>query len=293
MTTERIDLKNAGPQDPDRALNEIKDKAIILRMAVKYVCEDPFLKKMGAGIAQNIEVLKIHIEDLEKQFVGKPADKINLNEQVEGIKNISSRLQEAEKSTNDKCVKGELGRELCQKAISLAGGIRAFRTRVGGGAVSYTTSDSVKGAFGRMRFITDPFVLHYRAMLRLLTVLVLAVIAVFLYLFFTMETERDLQEKIDRGSARIESLQAPLPEIKEELWQIRKEIQGITQTELTRQGKAAVMDLNVKAFELAEKLEKAQLDINLHQKELHEDQKKLEEMKLKSFFERILRREHN
>lgn len=290
MTTERIDLKNAGPQDPDRALNEIKDKAVILRMAVKYVCEDPFLKKIGAGIAQNIEVLKAHIEDLEKQFVGKPADDINLNEQVEGIKEISRRLQEAEKNTNDKCVKGELGKELSQKVTSLAGGIKALQTRVGGGAVSYTRSDSVKGTFGRMKFITDPFVLHYRAMLKLLAVLVLAVIAVFLYLFFTMETEKGLQEKIDRVSARIESLRTPLPAIKEELWQIRKEIERISQKELTRQGKSAVMDLNVRAFELAQKLEKAQIGIKVDQKELDENQKKLEEMKQKSFFERILRR---
>ncbi len=290
MTTERINLKNGGPQDPDRALNEIKDKAVILRMAVKYVCEDPFLKKMGAGIAQNIEVLKSHIEDLEKQFVGKPADDINLNEKVEEIKDISRRLQDAEKSTNDKCVKGELGKELCQKVISLAGEIKALQIRAGGGAVSYTRSDSVKGAFGRMKFITDPFVLHYRTMLKLLTVLILAVIAGFLYLFFTMETEKGLQENIDRGSARIESLQRPLPEVKEELRQIRKEIERITQKELTRQGKAAVMDLNVKAFELAEKLEKAQLDIKIHQKELYENQKQLEEMKQKSFLERILRK---
>jgi hypothetical protein len=290
MTTQRINLKSGGPQDPDRALNEIKDKAVILRMAVKYVCEDPFLKKMGAGIAQNMEVLKAHIEELGKQFVGKPADDINLNEKVAEIKDISRCLQDAEKGTNDKCVKGELGKELCQKVISLAGEIKALRIRAGGGAVSYTRSDSVKGAFGRMKFITDPFVLHYRAMLKLLTVLILAVIAVFLYLFFTMETEKGLQENIDRGNARIESLQTPLPEIKEEIWQIRKEIERITQKELTRQGKAAVMDLNVKAFELAENLEKAQLDIKIHQKELYENQKQLEEMKQKSFFERILRR---
>ena len=290
MTTERIDLKNAGPQDPDRALNEIKDKAVIMRMAVKYVCEDPFLKKMGAGIAQNIEVLKNHIADLEKQFVGKPSDDIKLNEQVEGIADISRRLQEAEKSTNDQCVKGELGKELCQKVISLAGRIKELQMRVGGGSVSYTRSDSVKGAFGWMKFITDPFVLHYRAMLRLLTVLFLTVIAVFAYLFFTMETEKGLQEKIDRSRAQIESVGTALPEIKEELWQIRKEIGRITQKELSRQGKAVVMNLNVKAFKLTEKLEKAHIEIKIHQKALDENQKRLDELKQKSFFERILRR---
>jgi hypothetical protein len=290
MTTERISLKNGGPQDPDRALNEIKDKAVMLRMAVKYVCEDPFLKKMGEGIAENIEVLKNHIEDLEKRFVGKPSDDMNLNEKVEGIRDISRRLQEAEKGTNDACVKGELGRELCNKVISLAGGIRSLQTRVDGGAVSYTRSDSVKGAFGRMKFITDPFFLHYRAMLKLLTALVLAVIAVFLYLFFTMETEKALRDEIDRGSARIEILQNPMAEIKEEIRRIRKEIELLTQKELDRQGKAAVMDLNVKAFELAEKLEKAQIAIKVHQKQLNENQKKLEEMKQKSFFRRLLRR---
>ena len=290
MTTERIYMKNGGHKDPDRALNEIKDKAVILRMAVKYVCEDPFLKKMGAGIEENIGVLRNHVEDLEKQFVGKPADEIKLNEQVEGIADISGRLQEAEKSTNDQCVKGELGKELCQKVMFLAGGIKELRMRVSGGAVSYSRSDSVKDAFGRMKFITNPFVLHYRAMLRLLTALVLAVIAVFTYLFFTMETEKGLQEKIDQSSARIESLQTPLPEIKEELWQIRKEIGRITQKELTRQGKAAVMDLNVKAFELTEKLEKAYVEIKIHQKSLDENHKKLEELKKKPFFERILRR---
>jgi hypothetical protein len=205
--------------------------------------------------------------------VGKPADDLNLNEQVEELTGISRRLQEAEKSTNDQCVKGELGKELSEKVISLAGAIKELERRVSGEAVSYTRSDSVKGAFGWMKFITDPFVLHYRAMLKLLTVLVLAVIAVFSYLFFTMETEKGLQEKIDRGRSQIESIQSPFPEIKEELWQIRKQIERATQKELTRQGKAAVMDLNVKAFELAEKLEKAQVEIKIRQKALDENQK--------------------
>ena len=141
-----------------------------------------------------------------------------------------------------------------------------------------------------MKIFTDPFVLHSRAMLRLLTALILAVIVVFLCLFFTMETEKDLRDKIKQESARIEILQEPLAEITEELRQIRREIELITKKELDRQGKAAVMDLNVKAYELAEKLEKSRVKIKIHQKELNEKQEKLEEMSRKSFFERLLRR---
>jgi chromosome segregation ATPase len=245
---------------------------------------------MGAGIEQNLDVLKNHIKDLERQLVGKPAGEDNLNEQVQEIADISKRMQEDEKTANDECVKGELGKELKKKVVALSGGIKALEIMTGGGSVSYTRSDSVRGALGRLSFITDPFVAHSRAILKVCAVLLLVFIVAFGYLFFTMETEKEVVERIEKAKAQIESLQAPLPEIKEELWDIRKQIENIAQKELTRQEKAEVLDLNVKAFDLAEKLEKARVEMHMIQKRLDKDVQSLGEIKQKGFFDRILRR---
>jgi len=286
MKTQEFDTRSGVPTDPGRALGEIKDRAVMLRMAIEYLCEDPFLIKMGAQIGQNVDALRNYVEGLEKQMVGKPLEGINLKEQLDGIEHISNLLQKAEKSTNDLCVKGELGRDLGDRLRAVTGGISALKGRVDGGSVTYTKSDSVKGAMDRVSFMVGPL----RIALKILALIVLICLATFSYLFFTMETEKDLQEKIQQSKSIIQSSQNDLAPLREELAQIRKDIGILAQREMDGQEKTMVMDLNLRGFQLSEKQQGIEVRINIHQKAMQENLDKLEVMKKKSLFERLVRR---
>ena len=105
-----------------------------------------------------------------------------------------------------------------------------------------------------------------------------------------METEKGILEKIALGKSNIQSIQASFIAIDEELKQIQEKIEGIRQKELDRQAEMELMELNLQALELSEKQEKVQIKLNIQQDAVEEDLKRLEEVKHKSFFERLLRR---
>jgi hypothetical protein len=289
METE-METEQVMREDLYNALNEIKDRAVMLAMASEYICEDVFLKSIGSIIKEKVDVLKSHVENLEGQSVGKPVDELKLNEKLEGIAHFAELLEEPAKDLNDKCVKGELGRELGEKVISLANGVSILQGRVDGRSLSYSRSDSVKGILDRLGFAFAPVTALSRVFLKILLILAFFCIVALGYLFFTMETEKGILEEIEQNRSSIKESEAVLLPTREELKQIREQISNIRQKELDRDGEIEVMDLNVKAFELAERQEKAEAKIKLQQKMLEDNIKKLEEMKQKSFLKQLLRR---
>ena len=96
MNAEFTATQDLGSGDANLVLNEIKDEAILLNMASEYLCEDPYLKKIGFNIQRNIELLKGHIQDIRRQFVGKLVEEINLDEYMEGISHIAELMQEGD-----------------------------------------------------------------------------------------------------------------------------------------------------------------------------------------------------
>ena len=290
MTTTKIALDRRRLSASVKALAAIRDKAVILTMAVKYVCEDALLRKIGEDIEENLDLLKNHIRDLESQRVGKSAEDIDLGPQVEAILDISKRLKKGEKTTNDQCVKGELGEELGDRLRELASGITELRGKVEGGNLAYSTSDSLRGVMGTLGYIFHPLVTRFRILIKVLVVLLLVAIGLFTYLFITMETEKDLLEEIDAHRTKIASLETGLAGMNEDLARIREEIGKNSGENLGRDDKARLMELNVRAFRMTEKIEKARAEIILQRKAVADTRKRLEELKHKSFFQKVLRR---
>jgi hypothetical protein len=66
MDTEIINREKQIAQDSEKALKDIKDSAVMLSLASEYLCEDPFLEKIGADIEKNIEIIKKHVEGLKE-----------------------------------------------------------------------------------------------------------------------------------------------------------------------------------------------------------------------------------
>lgn len=279
-----------GIIDSDRAFKEIKDRVVMLTLASEYVCEEPLLKKIGFRIEKSLEALKAHIEDLEGQLVGKPAEEIKLDEQLEEMAEIAVSLQAPEEQISEKCVAGELGKDLERRMIALQGGVRALEQKVGGAPAPYTATDSVMRALRPVQSFFAHIISPSSIVFRVFVGLLLICSGAFVYLYATMESEEDIREAIEQSQARIQELESTLPEISGEIQQIKKQIEAANMDELTREEKARIMDLNVKAFDLGEKLDKLQVELKMRQQALEEDHRRLKTIREKSFLQRLLRR---
>ncbi len=277
-------------QFPDEPLNEMKDDAILLSMASEYLCEDPFLKKIGLIIGNNIEALKDYIGHTEKQFVGRSVDEVTLNEILESIAHMAGLLQQADKGIKEECLEGKLGKELHEKIKSLAKGIEALEQRVDGEPVSYSIADSILGIFSRLGFVVTAITAATRFGFKLVGFLFLVCIAVFSYLFVTMESEGPLLEKIEQSRANIRSAQANFSRTSDEIKDIQKRIADIGYYESNRLDKIEIMSLNLKVYKFTEEQQKTQIAMDIEEKALEKNLKKIEEMKRKTFLQRLLRK---
>ncbi len=110
------------------------------------------------------------------------------------------------------------------------------------------------------------------------------------YLYFTMETDKDRLKQISQAKALILSQQ-------ETLFQIDKEIQHLFLEKEDRfknnESKIVLMELDLKISELEEKLEKIEAETTSQKKTLEGHQARLEVMKRKPIFDRMLERIKN
>ena len=290
MNAEFTATQDLGSGDANLVLNEIKDEAILLNMASEYLCEDPYLKKIGFNIQRNIELLKGHIQDIRRQFVGKLVEEINLDEYMEGISHIAELMQEGDDGVKPDCVKGELGKVLGEKVMALIRLVNELEDRVKGKGVSYTRADSVLGLIDRLRFIFNTLVATYSLAVKIFWLFVLVCLIAFSFLAVTMETERDLLKEIEQIRTHIQSSQAVVSQLRGEAGKIQREIDIIGENERSRENAQNLIDLNVKAFSLAEELQKNLIEVKIQEEEVEEKLEKLDEMKRKSFLARLIRK---
>jgi len=291
MDTEIINREKQIAQDSEKALKDIKDSAVMLSLASEYLCEDPFLEKIGTDIEKNIEIVKTHVEDLKKQFVGKPVAEVDLKKPVDRVARFAGRLQKASDGTIQKCTQGELGEELDESVKALINEIDALKERIEGRAISYTAADSALGFLGRFKFIVRSLVVTSKFTLRISVLFVIICLMIFLYLFITMETEKVPLERVEQSRALILQKQADLVRIKAELKPLREKIESARKDEMSRQEEIRLMDLSLKAHKLAEDQQNTLIEVDIEKKALQEKLKELEAVQRKSFLERLLRLE--
>ena len=278
MSAETTDGSHLRYRVPDTNLNELKDTAALLTMAGEYLCEEVSLKKMGSSIEKNLGILQNHVEDLRKQFVGKKSreDDPLVGENLEQISQIASLLQKADSDTKRRCIEGEYGEELSVKVVSLAEGINALKETAEGGAVRYTKAESALGLFGRLKFVISAIATLFKFAFKILALLILICLIPFLYFFFTMDSEKDLSEKIRQDSAYLSSKQADLSRINEDIKEIREEIKRIKKIrDRSSREKIGLMDLNLQVYKLAEEQERAESEIKSRGIALEESRRKL------------------
>jgi hypothetical protein len=289
MDTEVTGRENHTSQDLEKALKELRDNAVMLTLANEYLCEDFFLKKIGASIKENIKVVESHITILKRQFVGKPTSEIDLREPVERVAEFAEHLEGGEDNIKRKCRQGDLGRELDEKVTLLSGEIDALKDRIDGTSVSYTKTDSVMGFLARFKFIVRSLVATSRFTLRITALFVIVCLILFFYLFITMETERAPMRAVEESRARILSAQEDLVRINEALSPLQKKAEAFKKDDLTREEEIKLLELNLKAYKLDEKRQKALIEVKMAEKELQKKLKELEVVRQKSFLERLFK----
>jgi hypothetical protein len=289
MNSNHNATKEISIRDPIKAMADIKDTAIMLTFASDYLCETPFLKKLGLSIEHDLEIVGKHIRQLRNQFIGKPIREIDLQTEMDVLGQTAKLFLNAEEGLIQQCTAGELGSALAERYEVLSSKINALKEKVEGKSVAYTKSDSVRGIFGKFRFIMISLVATYKFATRFLGILMLVGLAAFIYLYITMEKEADILKEIERNKSMIQTNQTIYDQIGEELKEIKKRAKELDKKKLNRKQELELMELNLKVFKLNDDQGKAQVHIEQYQENNKRELNKLEKMKKKSFFERLTR----
>lgn len=268
------------------ALNDIRDHAYLLSLGSESLCEDPFLVKIGTFIDSRLDEVKENIVSLKKQFPGKFVSEVNTNDILESLGDISRRLQRPDIGIHEKCVAGELGKELEETVRSLTRAIKTIKTQVEGGTPSYSKTDSAVNLFRRIGSIGS----LVRLVAKCLVPLVIAAVFVFSFLFITMEKEGTFLEKIAQDEEIVQSQQKKLSELVLEKKTVSSKIEGIRRNGMSRQDKITVLELSIKVQDLEKKTGNLQEEIFVLETRIRNNRKKIEDMKAKSFMKRLLRR---
>jgi ABC-type multidrug transport system fused ATPase/permease subunit len=278
------------------SLHGIRDNALLLSLGRKYLCKEPFLKKIGHSVDLQLKQLKEDIITLKRKFPGKflQEQEVDTDGIVSELSRIAERLQNPDKKIQKRCTIGDLGRELEEGVDTMALAIDEIWDQVEGRGVTYSTRDSAADFFGGIKSAVGSFVrsvvktvvLFFKILFLISSVLAL----IFLALYMTMETE----EKYIRHIKKIDALIMPQKELiakcDREIAEISRQVNALREREETRQSLMEVMDLNVKIHTLSEKRQEAEVKINLYENDRIDNEEKIELVKNKTFMERLLRR---
>ena len=286
-------MGDRDPKTPIRgdALTEMRDSIFQLSLGNSYLCEDPFLIKIGHAIDSNIETLKEDILSLKARFPGKFTHEIDTDAILEEIRITAQSLQKPNKETNDKCIVGDLGRELEISVKSLTNAINTLKAHVEGGDLTYTKKDTVLGLFDGFGKIGDSVGTALALGLKVLICLIVLSLIPFFYLFMTLEAEEDLLKDMaihqdQAGSQR--EIYAKLDQDKEAISKKIESIENKGGEELSRQDKIKIMELDRDTQKIDLKRQEVELKIAIHDEEIAKNKKKIETIKNTSFFKRLL-----
>ncbi|MDY7034848.1 MAG: hypothetical protein SV375_01620 [Thermodesulfobacteriota bacterium] len=276
-------------QDTFSALNELRDRALMLLLGNAYICEEPIIIKLGLEIDSYARKLKDDILSLKKKFPGKFTHEINTDEIVDGIQNTAQLMQKPDSEINEKCTIGMLGRELETSLNTLTTSINDIKNQIEGASTVYTWLDSFSKLFVAIQKIGKALGRSLTFFLKILFLLIIISLLFFSYLFLTMEREGEFKKVISQREAHILLQKDMLSELNNEHKELLEKIASIENKKTTRELKITIMELRNNIHEINEKRNRVEAEIEIHEKKIEENQKKIEEIKKRSFIQRLLR----
>ena len=282
----------AKVQSELKALHEIRDIALMLSVGNIYLCEEPFLKKIGHAVDAVLEDLHGEILSLKRRFPGRFAQDIDTDAILEELHAKAERLQNADAAINNKCAGGQLGRELEGMVSTLAAAVKEVTFKIEGKLPGSARRYSLLSLFKPFKAVGRLVSAFSSLVLKLALFIIILAIGPFAYLFISMEKEGSIQKAIDESQAYIQTQSQSLSSLEQERAQIANKIEAmrLREKELNRQEKIEIMELNVKVHALDQQRQAIEVEIASQESQITENLERLKEVKNKPFLKRLLRR---
>lgn len=283
-------MPDVDPHDIEKAIKAIQNIAIMLTGGTEVVCEGRLLKRFSMDIEANLDKLETYIASLKKRFPAKFPETPKPDSSLSRIRDIVRIIKGDNADVEAKCRAGDLGNELTISLIELKAGVKDIWDTLSGKVSRYTFIDRIADYGGRVKSLfldLSPLVSNTG---RIILATILVVIFSFVYLFLTMESEDVLLESLKNDRASIEKQKDTLGTKRKEYKEISEEIKSLDKKELNRDDKIKLLSLSMKERKIKGLIEKTMLSIETREKEIAEKNKKLEEIRKRSFFQKLLRR---
>lgn len=287
-------MPSVDPQDIEKAIKAIHNVAIMLTGASEYVCEARILKRLSGEIEANLERLETDIASLKRKFPGKFPKTLSPDSSLSRIRDVATMLKGDYADIEAKCRSGDLGNELTTRTLELRGILRDTLETLGGKVARYTFTDRIADYSGRTKSFLSPFasftakVASYTA--KVVLGIILVAISCFVYLFLTMESEDDLPSSIKNDVAFVEEQKDVLRRKRQEYREITENIKTLQGKELLRERKIELLNLSKQERKIKELIDNTLISIENKEREIAEKNKKIEEIRKKSFLQKLLRR---
>ena len=279
---------NKGMSGGASALHEIRDSAIVLSLGNDYLSQEPILVKIGRVIDENVEKMRDEISVLKRQYPGKYDPEIDTEDILGAIQGTARVLQQPDEVLREKGRIGELGKGLENKIKELISAIDEIRAKVEGGSPTYTVKDSFLGLFSGVGEAGRPLGRLLSWTFKIIGIILGISLVITAYLFITMDRESSLLKKIAVAQSEIQSKQELISEHEAARNRFARKISDIEKKKLAREDKITIMDLEIKIHNLDEEIRRLQTEINVRKDRVVDTKKKLDEIKGKSFLDRML-----
>ena len=283
-------MPEVNPQETEKTVKAIQDIAIILTGAAEFVCEGRMLKRFSRNIEENLEKLENNIALLKKKFPGKFPETLNPDASLSKMRDLAITLKGDNVDIEAKCRSGELGDELILRATELKAVTKDILDALRGKISRYTIVDKFAGYGGRIKSFLlslSPLVSNIG---RIVLAAILVIVFAFVYLSFTMESEDVVLKGIEKGLSYIEKQNDMLAKQRQEYNEITEKIKSFDQAEMSREDKIQWLNLSIKEKKSRVDIEQIMLSIETSKQKIAEKNKKVEEVRKKSFFQKLLRR---
>ena len=268
-------------------MREVRDRALLLSLGNAYLCEPPFLKKIGGELEYALTVLHDDILRIKKKFPGKFAQEVDTDSILNGMQEMARKLKASDKKVQELCTVGKFGRDLEERLRTLSEAVQDMRRRVEGGAQPYTGKEAaVAGVFFRFKNV-------FRGGLgfigRIISLTLILLIIGFSYLFITMDRTSGIEKEMARTQAQIQILEKELAGIQDEMKPVEKKMKYLEGKTGSRKSKVQWMELRIELKKIEEKAQVVEGDLALRQLEQKEAEERLQSIKTRSFLERLFR----
>lgn len=284
-------MANGDLETIENTIKQIHNIGIMLDGASEYVCEDGVLKRFSSYIEASRRKLETDIRSLKKRFPGKFPETPEVDSSLSRIKDIATSLRAGKKTDAEaKCRAGSFGHELTAEIVKLRGGVRDIWQKASGKVKGYTVAERLAGGGGKVTAA-----LYYLSPLapiprKIILAALMIVLILFGYLYFTMESESALVQGIKYDMAYLEMKKKALTAKVQEYEETTATIKTLEKKNLSRKDKIKLLNLSVEEGKLTEFIEKTKLSIEERERDLAVKRGKLEELRKKSFFQKLLRR---